>query len=85
MKTVVVLKENELNNAMSVKEFLTKSSDNSHIMIDKAIILKALVDDIIPNEELKREKIIEMAEEIIKLCYEVRGNADLVLEALPDK
>lgn len=62
MKTVVVLKENELNNAMSVKEFLTKSSDNSHMMIDKAIILKTLVDDIIPNEELKREKIIEMAE-----------------------
>lgn len=85
MKTVVVLKENELNNAMSVKEFLTKSSDNSHMMIDKAIILKALVDDIIPNEELKRGEIIEMAEEIIKLCYEVRGNADLVLEALPDK
>lgn len=85
MKTVVVLKENEMNNAMSAKEFLTKSSDNSHIMIDKAIVLKALVDTIIPNEELKREKIVEMAEEIIKLCFEVRGNADLVLEALSNK
>lgn len=79
-KEIVILKESEIQQAASGKEFLQGSSDNAHVIIDKAIVLKSLVNEILSNDELDRGKINEVVEEIIRPSYKVRGNADKILE-----
>jgi hypothetical protein len=80
-KTIIVSSE-EINNAQTLKEYLGKACDNSHILIDKTIIMNALVHDIIEHDEIDREKIKLVAKEMQELAKVIRGHTDNVMKFL---
>lgn len=85
MNQIIMISEEELKQAKTLTEFLRKANDNSHILLDKAIILESCVLDIHEDKEINRELIKNMAEQINELSRLIRSDTTRVLKFLQDK
>jgi hypothetical protein len=77
---MIIVSENEVKNARTLREQFSNTNDNAHKMIDKAIILDLLCRG--EADELNLDRIREVTKEISRLAGEIRSQSYQIDNAL---